>query len=289
MTPLWLLKYLPNMLACHISIIHDLQGPNNTITCAEASGHLAVIEAAQIIQRQAADVALAGGVEAKVNPIVMARQCLINRSTPDNESPSEACRPFDKQARGSVFGEAAGMVVLENLDAANARQAPILAEIVGVGQSNCINTTFEQLESDGKGVQIAIEKALDDAGIEPGDLDLIIPHGTGIPGDDLAEATAIEKVLGRHRSTIPVFPTKGMVGNSGAAAGAIDLIAAVCAMRDRMIPGAYNCTNQAPGLSLNIPQAPLHRPIRHALTCSYSYGGQTAAIVLKKVNAQGGV
>ena len=89
-TPLWLLKYLPNMLACHISIIHDLQGPNNTITCAEASGHLAVIEAAQIIQRQAADVALAGGAEAKVNPIVMARQCLVKRSTHQNEASDQA-------------------------------------------------------------------------------------------------------------------------------------------------------------------------------------------------------
>ncbi|MHC4496062.1 MAG: beta-ketoacyl-[acyl-carrier-protein] synthase family protein, partial [Planctomycetota bacterium] len=108
-TPLWLLKYLPNMLACHIGIIHDIQGPSNTITCAEASSHLAIAEATQVIARGAGDIALAGGAEAKVNPIVMIRQCLLKRTTSENnDDPASACRPFDADAKGSVFGEAAG-------------------------------------------------------------------------------------------------------------------------------------------------------------------------------------
>ncbi|MFH1717631.1 MAG: beta-ketoacyl-[acyl-carrier-protein] synthase family protein, partial [Planctomycetota bacterium] len=196
-TPLWLLKYLPNMLACHVGIIHDLQGPSNTITCAEASAHLAIAEAVQIIARGASDIALAGGAEAKVNPIVMIRQCLIGRATSENnDDPAGACRPFDADAKGSVFGEAAAVVILENLKNAERRGAKIYAEVVGVGQSNNINPVYEHLEPDGRGIRIAIEKAMAEAGIQPEDLDLIIPHGTGIPADDLAEAKAIRAALG---------------------------------------------------------------------------------------------
>lgn len=281
-TPLWLLKYLPNMLACHVSLIHDIQGPSNTITCAEASGHLAVIEAMQIIQRGSADAALAGGTEAKVNPIVMARQCLINRATCQaNDTPDQACRPFDAKATGSVFGEGAGLLVLESLDKAKSRQAPILAEIVGYGQSNCLNTPFETLESDGKGIQIAVSKALEKAGLKPDQVDLIIPHGTGVPQDDAAESTALATVFGDSLAQIPVLPTKSMLSNTGTAAGALDLITAVKAIQERKIPGAVNCDEKAPNCGLAIHSDPLERPIRHALCCSYSYGGQTAAVILK--------
>jgi 3-oxoacyl-[acyl-carrier-protein] synthase II len=196
-TPLWLLKYLPNMLACHIGIIHDIQGPSNTITCAEAAAHLAIGEATHIIARGDTVYALAGGAEAKVNPIVMIRQCLLKRTTSENNSnPITACRPFDADAKGSVFGEGAGMIVLENLENARNRSAKIYAEVVGIGQSNNINPAYEHLEPDGKGIQIAIEKAMADARIQPEDLDLIVPHGTGIAADDLAEAKAIEPALG---------------------------------------------------------------------------------------------
>ncbi|MHC4603269.1 MAG: beta-ketoacyl-[acyl-carrier-protein] synthase family protein, partial [Planctomycetota bacterium] len=143
-TPLWLLKYLPNMLACHIGIIHDIQGPSNTITCAEASAHLAIGEATQIIARGDSDIALAGGAEAKVNPIVMIRQCLLKRAASENNnSPTTTCRPFDTDAKGSVFGEGAGMVILEDLKRAERRGAKIYAEVVGVGHSNNINPAYE--------------------------------------------------------------------------------------------------------------------------------------------------
>lgn len=281
-TPLWLLKYLPNMLACHVSLIHDIQGPSNTITCAEASGHLAVIEAMQIIQRGSADAALAGGTEAKVNPIVMARQCLIKRATSQsNAAPDQACRPFDAKATGSVFGEGAGLLVLESLDKARLRQAPVLAEIVGFGQSNCLNAPFETLESDGKGIQIAVSMALKKAGLAPDQIDLIIPHGTGVPHDDAAESTALSAVFGDSLAQIPVLPTKSMLSNTGTAAGALDLITAIRAMQESKIPGAVNCTEKAPNCPLSIHSECLEKPIRHALCCSYSYGGQTTAVILK--------
>ena len=284
-TPLWLLKYLPNMLACHIGIIHDIQGPSNTITCAEAAGHLAIAEATSVINRGWADIALAGGAEAKVNAIVMIRQCLLKRATSQsNDEPDSACRPFDVAATGSVFGEAAGIVVLENAEYAARRGAKIYAEIAGCGQSNNINPAYEHLEPDGKGIQIAIEKAMSQANISAEDLDLIIPHGTAIAADDSAEATAIEAALGKAAEKIPVFPTKSMLSNTGAAAGALDIVAAICAMKDGKIPAAKNCDKKAKYCNLNILQKPIEKNIRYVLCCSYTYGGQTAAIVLKNPN-----
>lgn len=281
-TPLWLLKYLPNMLACHIGIIHDIEGPSNTITCAEAAAHLAIGEAMQIIARGDSDIALAGGAEAKVNPIVMIRQILLKRAASENnDNPSSACRPFDVNANGSVFGEAAGVVTLENLEKAKKRGAKIYAEIIGIGQSNNINPEYEHLEPDGKGLKIAIEKAIADAQIKPDDLDLIIPHGTGIPADDLAEAKAVESALGKAAAKTPVWPTKSMLSNTGAASGALDVIAAVRAITNGRIPAAKNCDRKADGCNLNILNQPIETEINYALCCSYTYGGQTAAVVLK--------
>ncbi len=284
-TPLWLLKYLPNMLACHIGIIHDIQGPSNSITCAEAGAHLSIAESAQIIARGDSDIALAGGAEAKVNPLIMLRQCLLKRATSQsNDNPDAACRPFDAAATGSVFGEGAGIVILENEQKAQNRGAKIYAEIAGVGQSNNLNPAYEHLEPDGYGLQTAIEKALEDAQIKPQDLDLIIPHGTGIPADDLAESKALEAALGDEVRRIPAWPTKSMLSTTGAASGVLDVIAAVYAMKEGRIPAAKNCDKKAIGCNLNIVTKPIQTKIRYALSCSYTYGGQTAAIILKNLS-----
>ena len=282
-TPLWLLKYLPNMLACHIGIIHDIQGPSNTITCAEVSGHIAIAEAAEVIARGDSDVALAGGAEAKVNPVLIMRQCLIKRAASrHNNNPEEACRPFDADAGGSIFGDGGGIVVLEGLENATKRGAKIYAEVVGTGQSASINPAYEHIEANGKGVTIAIEKALAQASISPKDIDLIIPHGTGIQEDDLAEAKGIEMALGDEIKQIPVWPTKSMLSNTGAACGGLDVIAAAYAMRDGRIPAAKNCTTKAAGCNLNITMNDQKTDIRYAMCCGYTHGGQTAAIILKK-------
>jgi len=281
-TPLWLLKYLPNMLACHIGIIHDIQGPSNTITCAEASAHLAIGEAAQIIARGDADIALAGGAEAKVNMMIMVRQNLLKRVvTNRNDAGPSACRPFDANAAGAVFGEGGGILVLENLDHAKARGARILAEIAGIGQSHSIHTPYVEMEPEGTGIRIAVEKAISDAGIEADDLDLIVPHGTGVPHDDLAEARGLEAALGAAVHRIAVWPTKSQLSTTGAAAGALDVIAAVRAMNERLIPPARNFTRPADGCNLNILTERREGSIRHALCCSHTFGGQTAAVVLK--------
>lgn len=281
-TPLWLLKYLPNMLACHIGIIHDLQGPSNTITCAEVAGYLAIGEASQIIMRGDAEIALAGGGESKVNPIVHMRQTLLKRGTTEyNENPAEACRPFDAKASGGVYGEAAACVVLEDLDRAKNRNAKVYAVIAGFGQSCSINKNYEFLEADGKGIQYAIEAAMEDAKIKPEQIDLIVPHGSGVLADDIAEATGIRNALGAISEKIPVFPTKSMVSNTGAASGAIDVVAACCAMNDGIIPAAKNCTAVNKECKLNITKEQIKKKINYVLCTGYTYGGQTAALILK--------
>jgi 3-oxoacyl-[acyl-carrier-protein] synthase II len=285
LTPLWLLKYLPNMLPCHIGIIHDIQGPSNTITCGEVAGHIAIAEAAEMIARNDADVALGGGGEAKVNPVVMIRQCLHHRTANDsNESPENACRPFDGKASGSVFGEAAGVLVLEELEFAKARNATITAEIVGSASSNSLNTDYAHLEQDGRGLQIAIQKALDEADIQPDQIDLIVPTGTGIAEDDKAEAEALKAVFGSSLRSIHVWPIKGIVSHTGAAAGAIDTIAAVEAINHQKI-GPVNYPTDA-NRELNIATEAIDKEINYALCCGYSFGGQTAALVIKRYEEQ---
>jgi 3-oxoacyl-[acyl-carrier-protein] synthase II len=283
LTPLWLLKYLPNMLPCHIGIIHDIQGPSNTITCGEVAGHIAIAEAFEMVTRGDADVAFGGGGEAKVNPIVMLRQCLLKRSTETaNDTPDKACMPFDQNANGCVFGEAAGTIILEELNFAKSRNATILAEIVGTASSNNISPGLTYLEKDGTGLKIAIEQALKEAGIGPDQIDLIIPTGSGIPQDDQAETAALKSVFASKLPSIPVWPVKSMVSHTGAAAGAIDVIAAALAVANSQIGPSKYFTGPAEGCELNIQNKAISADIRYALCCGYSFGGQTAAIVIKK-------
>lgn len=280
-TPLWLLKYLPNMLPCHIGIIHDIQGPSNTITCGEVSSHIAVTEAAEMIQRNDADVALAGGGEAKVNPLLLVRQCLLKRSTfTGNDDPKHACRPFDAKASGSVFGEGAAVLVLEEYTHAKQRGAQILAEFSGGASSVTPMESYTYMK-DGSGLEIAIRKALSQAGISAKDLDLIIPHGTGIARDDQTEAAALQKILGDAAGDVPVWPIKSQVSHTGSASGAIDMVAAVLAIKHGIIGAAHNFSAPADGCRLHIPKETIEKEIRHVLCCGYSYGGQTAAVVLK--------
>ncbi|MHC4604244.1 MAG: beta-ACP synthase, partial [Planctomycetota bacterium] len=138
----------------------------------------------------------------------------------------------------------------------------------------------------GYGLQIAIEKAMADAQIQPEDLDLIIPHGTGIAADDLAEAKAIQAALSEAATKPAVWPTKSMLSNTGAASGAIDLVAAVCAMTEGKIPAAKNCHRKADGCNLNIVNQAIQKKINYTLCCSYTYGGQTAALILKNFDAE---
>jgi 3-oxoacyl-(acyl-carrier-protein) synthase len=215
----------------------------------------------------------------------MLRQCLLKRATSsNNDNPQTACRPFDADAKGSVFGEGAGMMIIETADSAAKRNAKVYAKIAGTGSSNSLNNSYEHLEADGKGLQYAIENALADAGIDADEIDLIIPHGTGIAQDDRAETIALENALGKAVKEIPVWPTKSMISNTGAASGALDMITAVMAISEGKIGGAKNCDNKTEGCNLNITMKPQQKEIRYALCTSYTFGGQTSAVILKNSN-----
>jgi 3-oxoacyl-[acyl-carrier-protein] synthase II len=286
LTPLWLLKYLPNMLPCHIGIIHDIQAPSNTITCGEVSSHIAVGEAVEMILRNDADAAIGGGAEAKVNPIVMLRQCLLQRSTTrHNDTPQTACRPFDADASGSVFGEAGGAILFEELELARRRNAPILAEFAGSASGNSLNPQIEHLEPDGTGLAVTIENALAEAGLGPNEIDLIIPTGSGISQDDRAEAAALERVFGAAVANIDVWAIKGMTSHTGAAAGVLDIAAGVKAVQEGKIGPSLNFKQPADGCTLKVTRTLVEKPIRNVLCCGYSFGGQTAAVILKKYEA----
>ena len=196
LTPLWLLKYLPNMLACHVTIIHELKGPSNTITCAEASSHLAIGEAFRTIQRGDADCAICGGAETKVVPMSIVRQILLRRVTDShNDSPNEAVRPFDADATGTAVAEGGGLFILEEYEQAKKpRGARIYAELVGFAASQ---DTYSVTEPDpsGRSYANAITKALRDGGVDASQVNLLIPHGLGIPKHDRAELAGLHRAF----------------------------------------------------------------------------------------------
>jgi len=290
LTPLWLLKYLPNMLACHVTIIHDTQGPSNTITCGEASSGLSIGESLRVIQRGQADACFCGGAESKLNPMAYLRQLMTERlNTADNDSPATAVRPFATNAGGTVIGEGGGIVVLEAEEtfkkrcetASGAAGAKAYAVIEGFGASQTVHPEARNLRPDpqGKGIALAIKAAMREAGVGPNDIDLVIPFGLGWRETDSAEAAAIKSVFGDRAAQVPVVSIKPLVGNCGAGAGGLDVCVAAKAVAEQTIPATINC--DSPIAELNAKSSPSRKAeLRHVLTFSTSLGGQNAALVL---------
>ena len=178
LTPLWLLKFLPNMLACHVTIVHDAQGPSNTITCGEASSHLAIGEAFRTMARGAADVCICGGAESKDNPMALLRQELGQRLSTRNEEPERACRPFAADRDGTVISEGGGLVILEDLEHAKKRGVRIYAELAGFGAAHDAFMAGQPTrpEPNGRGAALAMRKAIKDAGIGADQVGLVARH-----------------------------------------------------------------------------------------------------------------
>lgn len=284
LTPLWLLKFLPNMLACHVTIVHDCQAPSNTITCGEASSHLAIGEAYRTIERGAADICICGGAESKINPMGLMRQSLLHRLVTEyNDRPENACRPFDVNRSGTVISEGGGLIILEDLDRANARGARIYAELVGFGAS--VNAThWLSPQADGRALALAIQKALRDAGVTPADVGLVNVFGAGTREHDAAEAAALKSVFGDRAATIPVMAVKGSIGNNGAGSGAIDIAIMTLALSRGIIPPSLNTDKVDPACGVNVVRGdPIDCRADVALTISSALsGGQTAAMVIRR-------
>ena len=284
LTPLWLLKFLPNMLACHVTIVHDAQAPSNTITCAEASSHLAIGEAFRNIARGSADVCICGGAESRMNPMAVARPLLCGRlNTSGNDSPEKASRPFGAGRQGMVVSEGGGLVILEALDHAKSRKARIYAEIVGFG-AGASTDGWSRPDPKGRGIALALRNALADVDTSPRQIDLVSPFGTGTAAHDAAEMAAFDEVFGPRLGEIPALTTRGALGSNGAGAGAIDFAATVMALQGNTVPPSLNTHDLDPHCRFRFVQGhPVDGRIGQAVTVGYAVAGvQSAALVLRR-------
>ena len=283
LTPLWLLKYLPNMLACHVTIIHGAKGPSNTITCGDASAHLAVGEATRVVARGAADAAIAGGAESKLNPMGLLRQSMLKRlCTTWQGDVSEACRPFDAQHAGTVIGEGGGLLIIEAMDNAKARGARMYAEIVGFA-SACDPGGIEVLTPTAGGLGLAVRAAMKDAQIGPEQVGLIVTHGTGVAGEDVCETAGWRSVLGDLAERIPAVAVSGSLGSLFAGAGGVELAVAAKAMHSQTVPPTVNFTSAAPDCGLDLHSAARSGDFEYAVSAAFSVGGQSGACVLRRI------
>ena len=274
--PLWMLKYLPNMPSCHASITLDLRGPSNTHTQSDAASLLALGEAYRIIQRDLADVFVVGGTESKMNPLSQTRHNLFQQLSLRNDDPTRAHRPFDRDRDGSVLGEAAGSVILEELEHARKRGAKVYAELMTVASG------FDRARN---GVVLAklIRTALERAGATPDEVDHVNAQGLATERSDRWEARAIHDVFG---TKTPVWAIKGNIGSSGAAAGAVELIGSVLALHRGELPPTLNCEH--PDL-----ECPIHvhadgvRPVTkpYVVTLNFTDKGQLGVAVLRRWEA----
>ncbi len=287
LTPLWLLKYLPNMLACHVTIIHDCQGPSNTITCAEASGGLSIGESVRVIRRGDADACLSGGAESKVNYMGLLRQTFAKRlaKVAAGSSGAGVVRPFDAAATGTILGEGGGMLIIESARSVERRGAKPLAEIAGFAALQCLCTDTVGVALDGAGEDIAaaIECALADAKARPDEIDAIVPLGSGIPSVDAAEADALRRVFGLRAASVPIVTVAPQVGICGAGTSALAAcVGAQCLVTQRL-PARLNASGSANfGLDADA-RAACDAKLRTVLVTTTGMGGQTSAIVLRRV------
>jgi 3-oxoacyl-[acyl-carrier-protein] synthase II len=274
--PLWMLKYLPNMLACHVSILHDARGPNNSITASDVASLLALGEAYRILLRDQADFFLVGGAESKINPLSMVRQCLFEHLSQHNEEPTKACRPFDRLRDGLVLGEGAGVFVVEDLEHARRRGAHIYAEIVGFGAA------FDP-GMRGDGLARAIRAALAEAGIGPEEVDHVNAHGLSTPQSDAWEARNLHEIFGACSPPTPIFAAKSYIGNLGAGGSTTELAASLLAMNSGQVPPTLNYEQpdpDCPVVVLSGQPRTMTRP--YVVKVSFTQMGQCAAIVVRQ-------
>ena len=279
MEPLWLLKYLPNMPACHIGIHADARGPNNSLTLAEASGNSAIGEALRIIQGNRADMMLAGTCGGRIHPVKSLHAALYERLADFGDAePATWCRPFDATRRGQVVGEGACVFVMEEEAHAQARGAKILGTILGTG-SSC------SVERDGRpnyrqAINNAVRIALRDAGLTAADIGHINAHGLGDPIVDIEEAAAIGDIFGDRAASIPVTAAKSFLGNSGAACGMLELAMSLIAMQQGFIPATANYANPDPQCPLNVVHGELAQVTNKVMLKINVTGNAQAAAVI---------
>lgn len=283
-SPFFIPAIIPNMTTGLISINHNLQGLNFSISSACASAAHALSAAAYEIMMGRQDVMVSGGAEAVVSTLGLSGFINMKALSKRNEEPHKASRPFDVGRDGFVMGEGAGILILENYDKARARGAKIYAEIIGHGAtSDAHHITAPHPEGDG--AFRCMSMAVQDAGIDPKLIGYVNAHGTSTPLGDIGETRAIKRTFGEHAKNLYVSSTKSMTGHLLGAAGGIETIFCAMALHTGMIPPTINLENQDPECDLNyVPNKPVAANIQYALNNSFGFGGTNSSVVLKKAD-----
>ncbi|MBC7189422.1 beta-ketoacyl-ACP synthase II [Candidatus Aerophobetes bacterium] len=273
---------ITDIASAYIAIHYGFMGPNLSVSTACATGNHAIGEAFRIIQRGEADVMIAGGTEAAITPLGLAGFCSMRALSTRNEEPQRASRPFDRERDGFVIGEGAGVIVLEELERAKKRGARIWAEIVGFGMS-CDAYHITQPVEDGKGILIAMKRSLEDARINPDEVSYINAHGTSTPLNDKVETRAIKSLFGKRAYKVPISSTKSMTGHLLGAAGGVELIACILAIKNRKVPPTINYEFPDPECDLNyVPNESREVDVEVAMSNSMGFGGHNATLVVRK-------
>jgi len=280
--PMMVPLMIANMASCQVSMHYGIKGPVVTNTAACAAGVYSMFEALHFLRRGDAQALVAGGTESAILPLAfisMARTGALSRR---NDDPQTASRPFDKDRDGFLFGEGAGIMVLETLEHAQRRGARILAELAGAsitGDAYHVSAP----EPSGESAKRAILKAIADADLRPEDIDYVSAHGTGTPLNDSTETKALKLALGNHAYKIPVSSVKSMIGHLLGAAGALSAVAAVKALDTGCIPPTINQFTPDPECDLDyVPWKPRHQAIRTVLVNGFGFGGQNSVAVFKR-------
>jgi 3-oxoacyl-[acyl-carrier-protein] synthase II len=275
----------PSMAACQVSIQNGIRGPVITSVAACASGVQAFVEAQRLIERGEVDVVIAGGTESAIMPVSFAALANMGALSKRNDDPARASRPFDANRDGFVFGEAAGVVVVESAAHAAARGATVLAEVAGgalTGDAFHISAP----DPAGFGATLAMQRALRDAGLEPSQVDHVVAHGTSTPLNDATETKAIHAAFGEHAGRLAISSNKSMVGHTLGAAGAVSGLQAILAIRDGIVPPTINLETPDPACDLDyVPNVARRMPVNVAMINGFGFGGQNAVAVFRRFEA----
>lgn len=281
-SPFFLPMALPNMASGQISMIANIKGPSSSVITACAAGAHSIGEASEIIRRGDADCMLAGASESSVTPFGIAAFAAMRALSTKNETPSQACRPFDVNRDGFVMGEGAAILFLESLESALKRGARIYAELVAYGQSaDAHHITAPAPE--GEGAYRAMKMAIQKSGLKPTDINYINAHGTSTPANDVTETQAIKKAFSQHAYQLKVSSTKAMTGHLLGAAGSTEAAITVLAIYNKWVPATLNLDNPDPQCDLDyVPHQGAGMEIDAAMTNSLGFGGQNCSLIFKK-------
>ncbi|OOV88253.1 beta-ketoacyl-ACP synthase II [Oceanospirillum linum] len=272
-----------NMISGNLAIRFGFQGPNIAITTACTTGTHNIGYSARTIAYGDADVMIAGGAEMATTPLGLGGFAAARALSTRNDSPETASRPWDADRDGFVLSDGAGVLVLEEYEHAKARGATIYAELTGFGMSDDAYHMTSPPE-DGRGAAASMANAVKDAGLNPEQLDYINAHGTSTPAGDVAESRAVEKVMGDAAKSVAVSSTKSMIGHLLGAAGAVEAVFSILAIRDQVAPPTINLENPAEGCNLDyVPHTARDMKVEHALSNSFGFGGTNGSLLFSKV------